>query len=462
MKSIYLSAIAGLISLASCQLQGQDKPSNQNPYEASPYVKLEHPEWSKNATIYEANIRQFTEEGTFKAFEEHLPRLKKMGIDIIWLMPIHPIGEKNRKGELGSYYAVKDYYAVNPEFGTMDDLKSLVKKIHDMDMHVIIDWVGNHSAWDNKLTEEHPEWYTRDHNGEFRPTPWYDWDDIIDFDYEQEGIREYMTGALKFWVEEADIDGYRCDVAGFMPTDFWDQVRKELDEIKPVFMLAEWESRDLHQHAFDMTYSWSLYEKLHETALGHKTVNQGLYEYFAHHENTFPENAYRMNFVDNHDKNSWEGTMFSQFGKALDASIVLTCVADGMPLVYTGQEAGMDKQLKFFDKDIVEWKDSKYADLYTKLFELKHKNKSLWNGKYGGEMIAVVHDKPKSVLAFTREKDGDKVFVAFNFSDKEQKAQLSGNNQYGDYTDYFSGEKVSFKGGESLTIPAYGYKVFVK
>ncbi|WP_156152590.1 alpha-amylase family glycosyl hydrolase [Flammeovirga sp. OC4] len=462
MKSLFFLLPAMFIILIGCTQKNQSMQGKENPYRSSPYVKIKHPEWSKNATIYEANIRQYTKEGTFKSFEEHLPRLKKMGIDIIWLMPIHPIGEKNRKGGRGSYYSVKDYYAVNPEFGTMEDFKSLVDKIHDMGMYVIIDWVANHSAWDNKLTEEHPEWYTKDHNGNFRPTPWYDWEDIIDFDYENEGIREYMTNALKYWVKETNIDGYRCDVAGFMPTNFWNQARKELDEIKPVFMLAEWESRDLHEHAFDMTYSWSLYEKLHETALGKKTVNQGLYEYFAHHENTFPENAYRMLFVDNHDKNSWEGTMFSQFGKGLDASIVLTCVADGMPLVYTGQEAGMDKQLKFFEKDLVDWKHSKYTDLYTKLFELKHKNKALWNGKYGGEMIAVVHNKPKSVLAFTREMEGDKVFVVFNFSDQEETVKLSGNNQNGNYTEYFSGRKVTFQGGESLTIPAWGYQVYVK
>jgi len=226
-----------LFSIA-INLQAQESP-NADAYLPKKYVELKHPEWSKNATIYEVNIRQYTPEGTFKAFEAHLPRLKEMGIDIIWIMPIHPIGEKNRKGKKGSPYSVKDYYGVNTEFGSMNDFKLLVNKIHELNMHVIIDWVANHSAWDNPLATEHPDWYTKTNEGQFQPTPWYDWEDIIDFDYENPGIRKYMTDALVYWVKETDIDGYRCDVAGFIPVDFWDNVRRELDLVKPVFMLAE-------------------------------------------------------------------------------------------------------------------------------------------------------------------------------------------------------------------------------
>ena len=183
-------------------------------------------------------------------------------------MPVHPIGEENRKGVLGSPYAVKDYLGVNPEFGTLEDLRHFVDAAHDLGLHVILDWVANHTAWDNRLVEEHPEWYARDWKGDFRPTPWWDWDDIIDLDYDNPDLRRYMTEAMKFWVREVDVDGYRCDVAGFVPVDFWDNVRRELDEIKPVFMLAEWESRDLHARAFDMTYGWSWNETLHKIAHG--------------------------------------------------------------------------------------------------------------------------------------------------------------------------------------------------
>jgi glycosidase len=254
--------------------------SGHSPYEPAPDVVIEHPEWSRNAAIYQINTRQFTTEGTFAAAQEHLQRLKDLGITIIWLMPVHPIGEVNRKGTLGSPYAVKDYYAVNPELGTLDDLKRFVSAAHDLGMYVILDWVANHTAWDCVLVDEHPEWYDRDWKGDFRPTPWWDWPDIIDLDYHQADLRKYMTDALTHWVREADIDGYRCDVAGYVPTDFWNNARRELDAIKPVFMLAEWETRDLHYAAFDMTYAWSWNESMHRIAQGESDAT-AMHVYYA-------------------------------------------------------------------------------------------------------------------------------------------------------------------------------------
>ncbi len=426
-----------------------------------PYVELTHPEWSKKATIYEVNLRQYTQEGTFRAFENHLPRLKNMGIDIIWLMPIHPIGEKNRKGSMGSYYSVKDYYSVNKEFGSEADFQHLVDKIHEMGMYVILDWVANHSAWDNPLATEHPEWYTKTKTGNFQPTPWYDWDDIIDFDYEQPGIRKYMTEALKYWVKEFDIDGYRCDVAGFMPLDFWDNARTELDAIKPVFMLAEWESRDLHKKAFDMTYSWSLWNKLHDATVGGKSIN-GLVEYMAHDVSTFPKNGYRMTFIDNHDKNSWEGTPFSNFGKGLETSMVMAATVSGMPLVYSGQEAGLNRSLKFFDKDVIKWNDHKFAELYKTLFELKHDNQALWNGKYGGEMVRIYNDQMDKIISFSREKNEDKVIALFNFSNEKVTVNLNAENEIGTYTNAFSGDVQELKGNTEMTFEPWDYLVLVQ
>lgn len=453
-------SIALTLSLFSATAVAKNTTTT-DPYQPAPYVELQHPEWSKNATIYEVNIRQYTKEGTFNAFAEHLPRLKELGIDILWLMPIHPIGEMNRKGGRGSYYAVKDYRAVNPEFGTLDDLKSLVKQAHDMGMYVILDWVANHSAWDNPLTKSNPEWYTKDHNGNFQPTPWWDWSDIIDFDYEQPGIRQYMTESLKYWVEEADIDGYRADVAGFIPTNFWDNARRELDEIKPVFMLAEWDARDLHKNAFDMTYAWKLHDTLHEVAKGHKDAS-GVYLHFAHALSAWPDNAIKMNFVDNHDKNSWEKTMFDRFGDHLEMSIVLTVTAEGMPLLYSGQEAGLDKVLAFFEKDEIKWRKHPIGDLYKSLFKLKHENQALWNGNWGGKMIPVPNSNPKNVFSFARKKADDKVFAVFNFSDKAQTATFNENIQHGDYVEWFSKEKKSFGPKTSDTIAPFGYKVYVK
>ena len=433
--------------------------NHENSYMPKNYVELKHPEWSKNATIYEVNIRQYTPEGTFRAFESHLPRLKEMGVDIIWLMPVNPIGVKNRKGTLGSYYSVKDYYAVNPEFGTLEDLKELVKKIHRMGMHVIIDWVANHSAWDNPLVVQHPEYYSRNEDGNFQPTPWYDWEDIIDFDYDQPGLREYMTKALCFWVKEADIDGFRCDVAGFIPVDFWDNARAELDRIKPVFMLAEWESRDLHKRAFDMTYSWSLWDKMHDITKGGKNIS-GLVEYMAHHVNTFPPDGYRMTFTDNHDKNSWEGNQYSNFGEGLEAAMVMASVVSGMPLVYSGQEAGLDRSLAFFDKDLITWKAHRNAEIYKKLFALKHRNQALWNGIAGGEMVRIYNDQPGQVISFAREKNGFRVIPVINFSSRPATVRLDAKHFAGSYTDVFSGAKVDLNGHDQFTLPSWGYLVF--
>lgn len=435
--------------------------SDEDRYTPKKYVELKHPEWSKNATIYEVNIRQYTPEGTFSAFEPHLQRLKDMGIDIIWLMPINPIGIENRKGTLGSEYSVKDYYDVNPEFGALDDLKELVTKIHEMGMHVIIDWVANHSAWDNKLAVEHPDWYTKTAEGNFQPTPWYDWEDIIDFDYNNPGIRKYMTEAMKYWVKEADIDGYRCDVAGFIPVDFWDNVRAELDSIKPVFMLAEWESRDLHKKAFDMTYSWSLWDKMKDVTTGKKNIG-GLVEYMAHDVNTFPPDAYRMTFTDNHDKNAWEGNQFSNFGPGLQACMVMAGTVNGMPLVYSGQEAGLNRSLRFFDKDPIEWKQHPFYDMYKKLFELKHKNQALWNGAWGGEMVRIFNDKPDQVISFSREKNGDKVIPVINFSDKPVTVKLKSEHQLGVYTELFTNTAFTLTGDDEFKLPPWGYIVLVK
>ncbi len=431
-------------------------------YQLKPYVEIKHPEWSKNATIYEVNVRQFTTEGTFKAFEAHLPRLKEMGIDILWLMPINPIGVKNRKGTLGSEYSVKDYYTVNPEFGSMDDFKALVKKIHSMGMYVIVDWVANHSSWDNALVTEHPGWYSKSRDGNFQPTAWRDYDDIIEFDYNQPGLRKYMTDALKYWVKETDIDGYRCDVASFIPTEFWENARAELDQVKPVFMLAESESMDLHKKAFDMTYAWSLWDQLHAAAVKNKGIGGLTGGFLAEHVSIYPNDAIRMAFTDNHDKNSWEGNQYLNFGKGLESTMVFVSTFDGMPMVYSGQEAGLNRSLKFFDKDPIEWKQHPFYDIYKKLFDLKHKNQALWNGSWGGDMERIKNDKMDQVLAFSREKNGDKVIPIINFSDKAVTVKLDSRYHTGKYTELFSNRVYELKGDDILTIPAWGYLVLVK
>ncbi len=428
-------------------------------YEPRPFVRIKHPDWSRNATIYQINTRQFTEEGSFRAAAEQLPRLRDLGADIIWLMPVHPIGERHRKGSLGSPYSVKDYYSVNPEFGTAADLKAFVARAHALGLHVILDWVANHTAWDNNLVDEHPEWYSRTWDGNFRPTPWWDWDDIIDLDYSQPAVREYMTNALLHWVREFDVDGYRCDVAGFVPTDFWETARAELDKVKPVFMLAEWESKDLHAAAFDMTYGWQWNQTMHHIAQGKSDLN-GLFVYYSWNEKFWPKDSFRMMMVSNHDHNSWEGTEFEKFGEMLPAAIVLSVIGEGMPLLYNGQEAGYDHRLAFFEKDPIVWGEHWQGDLYRRLFALKHANRALWNGSWGGTMVGVKHDQWAHVLAFVRDMEGDRVFGLFNFTGEQRMVTFNETLHHGDYVEFTSGDRVVIDAATRFDLEPWAWRVF--
>ncbi|MFI2813011.1 MULTISPECIES: alpha-amylase family glycosyl hydrolase [Microbulbifer] len=458
----YLLPGLAVLLLAACQDNAEPGPdSSAITYEPRSYVKVEHPAWSRNASIYQLNTRQFTEEGTFSAAQEQLPRIKALGTDIIWLMPIHPIGEENRKGKLGSPYSVKDYYGVNPEFGSLDDLRQFIDAAHALDMYVILDWVANHTAWDNGMRYQHPEWYERDHNGDFRPTPWWDWSDIIDLDYSKPGLRKYMTDAMAYWVEEVGVDGFRADVAGFVPLDFWNTVRRRLDRVKPVFMLAEWESRDLHEHAFDMTYAWSWWDTMH--AITHGKADLGrLFTYYSWNESAFPEDSYRMVFVSNHDKNSWEATQYEAFGEGLEATIVLSVVGEGMPLVYNGQEAGNRKRLEFFEKDPIEWKADPIGDLYQQLLHLKKENTALWNGAAGATMVRVPNSQPQQVFSFVRENDRDKVFAVMNFSGEPRQVSFSDTLFPGAYTELFSQQVVELDKGFTLALQPWEYRVYVR
>lgn len=418
---------------------------------------LVHPDWSKNATIYEVNVRQYTPEGTFNAFSQHLPRLKALGVKILWLMPIHPIGEKNRKGSLGSYYSVKDYKAVNPEFGTMDDFKKLVAEAHQMGFRVIIDWVANHTAWDHVWMTEHPDWYTRDSSGN-AVSP-YDWSDVADLDFDNPGLREAMTDALKFWIVEADIDGYRCDVAGMVPIDFWERARHELDSIKPVFMLAEAEQADLHHKAFDMTYAWELHHIYNRIAAGEKNASD-LINYFKKEDTVYGHDDYRMNFITNHDENSWNGTVKERLGDGSKTFAVLTFTLPGMPLIYSGQEAGLNKRLRFFDKDTIDWTaNPETGAFYTRLVNLKTECPALWNGSYGGDMEFFQTGENASLLAFGRAKDNCRLVCFANLSDEETALEFDAGSFSGDYKDVFSNEKVNLSGHYVAMLPAWGFRV---
>jgi glycosidase len=459
MKRI-LICIAALLALFPPLCAAQAASIVPARYQPTPYIKIKHPDWSKDATIYQINTRQFTAEGTFSAAEKQLPRLKALGVGILWVMPVHPIGKKNRKGTLGSPYAVKDYYGVNPEFGTLADFKSFVRAAHGLGMKVILDWVANHTAWDNPLVIEHPDWYERDWDGRFRPTPWYDWSDIIDLDYDKPEVRQYMTAALKYWVKAADIDGFRCDVAGMIPVAFWDNARAELDAIKPVFMLAEWEYPELHARAFDASYAWSWYNPLSAIAHGKGDVGS-LFGYYSWNEGSWPRGAMRMLFTSNHDKNAWEATEFEAFGPALAEATVLSFVSEGIPLIYNGQEAGQTKRLAFFEKDPIIWKDHPNGVLYQKLIALKKAHPALWNGEWGGRMVPVVNSAPGQVFSFARSQGKDKVFALFNLSAEPQDIELTAGPYSGSYADFEGGAALTVAPHSRMKLAAWSYKVLI-
>ncbi|WP_084398893.1 alpha-amylase family glycosyl hydrolase [Henriciella aquimarina] len=446
------------LALMSGPALAQDTDTKWQP---EPYVKLDHPDWAKDAVLYQINTRQFTPEGTFAAAKKELDRLDALGVDILWLMPIHPIGKTNRKGSLGSPYSVKDYYGVNPEFGTLDDLKSFVDAAHERDMHVILDWVANHTAWDNPLVTEHPDWYETDWDGDFMPTRWWDWSDIIDLDYSSPEVREYMAGALRYWVEEAGIDGYRADVAGYVPLDFWETVRAELDTIKPVFMLAEFDQRDVHARAFDASYAWDWKNTMQAIAEGEAGAN-AFFGYYAETDGAWPHDAYRMTYTSNHDQNAWDGAAPDIYGDAYEAAIVLSFVGEGLPLIYNGQEAGNTKELEFFEKDPIAWRDSPVGDLFKSLIELKTETSALHNGAAGARMVPVVNTAPDAVLSFTRFDSNGGVFAVLNLSPERQTVRFTDGPYAGAYTEYFSGKPLTIDAKTALDLPAWSYRVFTK
>lgn len=421
------------------------------PDESSQTAEIAPPEWSVNATIYEVNVRQFSPEGTFEAFSEDIPRLKDMGVDILWLMPIHPIGEENRKGTLGSYYSIVDYTEVNPEFGTKEDLQNLVNKAHEHDMKVIIDWVANHTAWDAVWTETNPEFYETDEDGNFFP-PIEDWEDVIQLDVENRDMWDAMISAMEYWVREYGVDGFRADVAYMVPTEFWMEARERLDAIKPVFMLAEAEEPELHR-AFDMSYAWNYASTIRDIGAGEAgldALDNVLSENFAR----FDKSDYRMFFTTNHDENSWTGSDPDMYGDNFENFAVLSATVWGMPLVYNGQESGLDKQLEFFEKDEIEWNNYEYEEFYTTLLHLNRNNRALFNGEAGGDYLKMTTDSDDAIFAYKRITAEDEVFVILNFSDSEQSFVFDSGDQ-GEWTDVFSGNEIDVPGNFSMDANSY-------
>jgi glycosidase len=426
-----------------------------------------HAAWTRDAVIYEVNVRQFTPEGTFRALDRHLPRLDSLGVDILWLMPAQPIGVKNRKGTLGSYYAVSDYTKINPEFGTAADVRAFVDDAHRLGMRVILDWVPNHTAFDHPWITAHPDWYVHKADGtisnardnEGRDT---DWTDVAELNYDNADMRRAMIADMKWWLVQMKIDGFRMDVAGGVPDDFWTDARRQLAAVRPdIFMLAESEAPTMHP-AFDATYGWELHHLLNQISQGKKGTEE-LDLYLARQARAFPADAYRMYFTSNHDENSWNGTEFERMGANNQPSFVLAAtLANSLPLLYTGQEAGLSKRLRFFEKDTIDWAGPSYAGFYRSVFTLKHRTPALQNGAAGGAQAKLATDGGSRVYAFTRTLGTSGVVVAVNFGDATARVAYHGLSLPGRYTDWFGGSPAELAAAGVLEIPAHGYRVLVR
>ncbi len=408
-----------------------------------------YPEWVKSSVLYEINTRQYSPEGTFKALEADLPRIKDLGVDILWLMPVFPIGEKDRKipegakTGLGSYYSVRDYKAVNPEFGTGEDFKSFVNKAHEMGFRVIVDWVANHTARDHAWITEHPEWYKKDDKGDIK-TP-FDWTDCAQLDYDKKDLRIAMVDAMKFWVKDFDIDGFRCDMAGLVPSDFWDGARAELQTVKPLFMLAENEDKpELCRMAFDANYGWEMHHLMTAIAKG-KQDAEAILKVQLKNDSLLPQRSFKLNFITNHDENSWNGTARDKFGNAEKACAVLTYTLPGMPLIYNGQETGMTQRLRFFSKDTINWSsDTTMFQFYQTLNDLKHRNSALWNPPHGGKLLPLTNNAPGKVISFLRSSGSSRVLLLANMSSDTITTTITTDIADGKYVNTFNQNKINF------------------
>lgn len=449
MKQSLLSLIASLMLLAGCGAEKEPEKTERSDV---------YPAKAAGATIYEVNIRQFSPEGTFNTFAKDIPRLRELGVDMLWFMPIHPIGEKNRKEPLGSYYSVKDYKDVNPEFGTAEDFKNLVNKAHEAGMAVILDWVPNHSAYDNKWTTEHPEFYVRDKDGNIMHEA--DWTDIALLDHTKPETRAAMIDAMKYWVTEFDIDGFRCDHAGHeIPLYFWEEVRKELDPIKDLLWLAEWDGARMHL-TFDLTYAWELLHLTEDVAAGKRTADD-VSTWIEKDMKEYGRKPFRMTMITNHDENSWSGTMFEKYGEGHKTFATFIFTAYGIPMIYSGQEAGLAKRLKFFEKDNISWKDSlNLQPFYKQLNQLKDENIALWAGEYGGQPIRI--NQGPEIYAFKRSKDNNTVIGILNFTGRNADFNLLDAAAEGTYKDYFTGKEYVLKTNEILKMEPWQYLVFTK
>ena len=450
MKKLFIAAL-GVLALVSCASKQQ--------------CNAVHTKWAYDATIYELNTRQLTEEGTFAAAEALLPEIKESGVDIIWIMPIQKIGTLERKGTLGSYYAITDYCEFNPEFGTRTDFEKFLATAHKLGLKVILDWVANHTAPDSEWTKNEG-WHYRDSLGNLMVQ--YDWTDISKLNYDNQDMRAAMKQAMHWWMDTIGIDGFRCDVAGEVPTDFWNEAMAEIRVKHPdMFTLAEdeTEAQDLTESAFDMYYGWELHHLMNSVAQGSKTV-EDLWGYFAKVDTTIRKEAIRMNFTSNHDENSWNGTEFERMGDATDLFAAFTYVVPGMPMIYTGQMSGNHHRLEFFEKDLIDRvENAPQKALYKGLNDLRANNPALWSNEKGADMVRINADNDK-VFACVRQKScpkhGDNTVIAImNMSAEPQSVALDLTGFEGEYN-CLCGKTMTVEANQTFELTPWKYIILTK
>lgn len=424
-----------------------------------------NPEWSYSAVLYEMNIRQLTAEGTLRAATERLPFLRSVGVDAIWLMPIYPIGVEGRKGRLGSYYSIRDYKGVNPEFGTADDLHHFITTAHALGLKVLLDWVANHTARDARwITERPSEWYERDEAGVAK-VPW-DWSDTAKLNYANHDVWRGQIEAMRYWIEEFGVDGFRCDMAMLVPIEFWQEASAELHRIKPdVFMLAEAEEDNLFDSAFNASYQWNIHHIMCDIAKGARRV-WDLRNAIHSERAKYPREAIRMSFTSNHDENSWSGSHQARFGAALDVMTAMTFLMPStMPLIYTGQEVGYDHSFEFFERDAIPaecYVENRSTELYRRLSALKHRELALAAGERGGEVIEIENNAKDCMMTFVREVRGSRVVAIVNLSPYTIHADFRTGIYAGKYIDALSGERVVLEDHVERDIAPWQYQILVK
>jgi alpha-amylase len=418
------------------------------------------PEWTHNTNIYEVNVRQYTKEGTFKAFSRELPRLKDMGIKTLWFMPVTPIAQKNKKGILGSYYAASDYTSINPEFGTLDDFRILVRQAHELGFKVIIDWVANHTGWDHKWTREHPEYYEKDDGtGDFKIASGMD--DIIELNFHNPELEKAMIDAMKFWITECDIDGFRCDLAFWVELEFWKKARKELDVIKPLFWLGELDPIEHPEYmgTFDAAYTWTWMHKTEEFYKNHLSID--VLESVLKQYDAIGNASMRTWFTSNHDENSWNGSEYEKYGDMARALAVFSCTWNGIPLIYSGQELPNYRRLKFFEKDEIQWTgEIQLHDFYKKLLKLHSSNCALRAADLQSTTQRIKTSADDHVFTYLRKNGEQQVLVVLNFSNGNVHFSIDGIN--GEFNEIFLNSEKNFSEDKNFQMEAWEYLVFEK